>query len=185
MVKSRASGGKAGDPRTPAPTQASPRFVAAGLLPFGRRRGNMSGMESFARAILVAALLGGFSASGWMRQCCAAGCRARLAAQAEASAAAIEDRACCDGCRDTPAVSAPAEPEPCCPFGDECRDEARRSQGNPPAPGEDRSGADEVPAAPVERVGPVSAGPTRGRCAHGAPFLRRPRVRSTCARSRP
>jgi hypothetical protein len=116
-------------------------------------------MTSVGRSILVAALLAGFSASGWMRQCCAAGCRARPAAQDKAAAAGLESPACCDGCRGTPAAAAPAEPEPRCPFGDECRDEARRSQGNPPAPGEDRCGAEEVPAAPVERAGPVSRVP--------------------------
>lgn len=86
------------------------------------------------RAILIAAILTGLSASGWMRQCCAAGCAVRESHKAKPQ-----------GCPCCLKGGSPPKPENCCPFGKSCRDEAEREKNNPSPNGEARGSPQDLP----------------------------------------
>jgi hypothetical protein len=131
---------------------------------------------SFAvRVILVASVLTAQFICGWMRQCCAAGCAAHrsgtlcpsLGVRAVPGEGDGGGGSCCRRCRhEEPAAPEPRPqpqpqpqpkpPGPCCPFGKRCGDEADRSRGNPPSPGEHRAACDDLPL-PVAVADVISA----------------------------
>jgi len=95
------------------------------------------------RLILIAAVLAGQFVSGWMRQCCAAGC---VESRPNDSAPA---HGCCERCAE------PAEPVRCCVFGKHCRDEAEREKKNPTPAGESRTAAPDMPVALIGSTAPA------------------------------